>query len=148
VALDDVLRFMRLIWAIDHELERVSKRMQDTIGLTIPQRLSLRLIGQNPGILASQLASVLHLSRPTLTGIVQRLEDAGYIERTVDSHDSRRAGLTVTAKGRAANRRQHGTFEEAARRVLATITPAQRAAAGDVLTRLATELRIVGDGLA
>ena len=43
IPLDDVLRFMRLIWAVDHELERVSKRMEDRIGLTIPQRLSLLL---------------------------------------------------------------------------------------------------------
>ena len=84
IPLDDVLRFMRLIWAVDHELERVSKRMEDRIGLTIPQRLSLLLIGQNPGILASELAEVLHLHRGTLSGILRRLEHAGYIERIVD----------------------------------------------------------------
>jgi hypothetical protein len=28
IPLDDVLRFMRLILAIDHELERVSKQME------------------------------------------------------------------------------------------------------------------------
>jgi DNA-binding MarR family transcriptional regulator len=144
-ALDDVLRFMRLIWAVDHELERVSKRMESTIGLTIPQRLSLLLIGQNAGILASQLASVLHLHRGTLSGIVRRLEGAGYVERMVDPRDSRRAGLTLTAKGRAVNRRRQGTFEDAARRVLADTRPAERSAAEDVLIRLATELRAVGD---
>ena len=85
IPLDDVLRFMRLIWAIDHELERVSKRMEARIGLTIPQRLTLLLIGQNPGILASELAEVLHLHRGTLSGILRRLEHAGYIERTVDA---------------------------------------------------------------
>ncbi len=88
IPLDDVLRFMRLIWAVDHELERVSKRMEDRIGLTIPQRLSLLLIGQNPGILASELAEVLHLHRGTLSGILRRLEHAGYIERTVDVRDA------------------------------------------------------------
>jgi MarR family transcriptional regulator, organic hydroperoxide resistance regulator len=146
IPLDDVLRFMQSIWAIDHELERVSKRMEARIGLTIPQRLALLLIGRNPGILASELASVLHLHRGTLSGVVRRLEAAGYVERTVDTRDARRAGLTLTATGRAVNRRRAGTFEDAVRRVLGSIQPADRAAADHVLIRLGAELRAVGDG--
>ena len=146
IPLDDVLRFMRLIWAIDHELECVSKRMESRLGLTIPQRLSLLLIGRNPGILASELASVLHLHRGTLSGVVRRLEAAGYVERTVDARDARRAGLTLTASGRSVNRRRAGTFEDAVRRVLGSIDPAERSAAEHVLTRFSTELRAVGDG--
>jgi DNA-binding MarR family transcriptional regulator len=146
IPLDDVLRFMRLIWAIDHELERVSKRMETRIGLTVPQRLSLLLIGRNPGILASELASVLHLHRGTLSGVIRRLEAAGYVERTLDERDARRAGLSLTARGRAVNRRRAGTFEDAARRVLGSIEPAERAAAEQVLARLGAELRALGDG--
>src|SRR5688572_24616685 len=137
---------MRLIWAIDHELERVSKRMEARIGLTIPQRLTLLLIGRNPGILASELAAVLHLHRGTLSGVVRRLEAAGYVERTVDARDARRAGLTLTATGRTVNRRRAGTFEDAARRVLGSTQPGDRAAAEHVLARLGAELRTVGDG--
>jgi len=145
IPLDDVLRFMRLIWAIDHELERVSKRMETRVGLTIPQRLSLLLIGRNPGILASELASVLHLHRGTLSGVVRRLEAAGYVTRTVDAADARRAGLTLTAAGHCVNRRRAGTFEDAARRALAATLPAERAAAEHVLARLGSELRATGD---
>ena len=85
--LDDVLRFMRLIWAVDHELERVSKRMESRLGLTIPQRLSLLLIGRSPGILASELAAILHLHRGTLSGVLRRLEKGGYIERGFNDID-------------------------------------------------------------
>jgi MarR family transcriptional regulator, organic hydroperoxide resistance regulator len=145
IPLDDVLRFMRLIWAIDHELERVSKRMEARLGLTIPQRLSLLLIGRNPGILASELAAVLHLHRGTLSGVVRRLEAAGYVTRTVDASDARRAGLTLTAAGHKVNRRRAGTFEDAARRVLAATLPTERMAAEHVLARLGGELRAVGD---
>jgi DNA-binding MarR family transcriptional regulator len=146
IPLDDVLRFMRLIWAIDHELERVSKRMEARLGLTIPQRLALLLIGRNPGILASELASVLHLHRGTLSGVVRRLEAAGYVTRTVDAADARRAGLSLTAAGQRVNRRRAGTFEDAARRALAATLPAERAAAEHVLARLSSELRATGDG--
>jgi MarR family transcriptional regulator, organic hydroperoxide resistance regulator len=142
-ALDEVLRFMRLIWAIDHELERVSKRMETTVGLTIPQRLSLLLIGRNPGMLASELAAVLHLHRGTLSGIVRRLEASGYLQRTADRTDARRVGLTLTAAGRAINRRRRGTFESAVRRLLATTPPQDLSAAERVLTMLGSELRMV-----
>jgi DNA-binding MarR family transcriptional regulator len=143
IPLDDVLRFMRLIWAIDHELERVSKRMESRLGLTIPQRLSLLLIGRNPGILASELAAVLHLHRGTLSGVVRRLEAAGYVARTVDASDARRAGLTLTPAGQRVNRRRAGTFEDAVRRVLAATLSSERAAAEHVLARLGSELRSV-----
>ena len=145
IPLDDVLRFMRLIWAIDHELERVSKRMEARLGLTIPQRMSLLLIGRSPGILASELAAVLHLHRGTLSGVLRRLEAAGYITRTIDASDARRAGVTLTAAGRRVNRRPAGTFEDAVRRVLGSTLANERAAAEHVLARLAGELRVVGD---
>jgi len=147
-ALDEVLGFMRLIWAVDHQLERVSKRMEAQLGLTIPQRLSLLLIGQRPGILASELAAILHLHRGTLTGVVRRLEEAGYVSRQPDPGDARRAGLTLTAAGRAMNRRRAGTFEGAVRSTLAATTAADRAATARVLAALDAELRSASDGMA
>ena len=126
-------------------LQRVSKRMEARLGLTIPQRLSLLLIGRNPGILASELASVLHLHRGTLSGVVRRLETAGFVTRTVDASDARRAGLTLTPAGQRVNRHRAGTFEEAVRRVLSSTLPSERAAAEHVLTRLGGELRATGD---
>ena len=145
IPIDDVLHFMRLIWAIDHELERVSKRMEARLGLTIPQRMSLLLIGRSPGILASELADVLHLHRGTLSGVLRRLETAGYITRTIDATDARRAGLTLTTTGRRVNRRRAGTFEDAVRRVLVGTVASERGAAEHVLARLAGELRATGD---
>jgi len=139
-----VLRFMRLIWAIDHELERVSKRMETRLGLTIPQRMTLLLIGRSPGILASELAELLHLHRGTVSGIVRRLETAGYVSRVVDPSDGRRAGLRLTVAGRAINRRRAGTFEDAVRQLLTSLPAADLASAERVLARLGSELRAGG----
>jgi len=52
---------------------------------------------------------------------LRNLEAAGYVERTVDARDARRAGLTLTAAGRSVNRRRAGTFEDAVRRERAGI---------------------------
>ena len=58
-----VLEFIRLMWAVDHELQRVSKRMVSQIGLTAPQRLALRFIGLQPQLTLGELAAVLHRTR-------------------------------------------------------------------------------------
>jgi len=136
------LDFMRLIWAVDHQMERVSKRMETRIGLTIPQRMSLLLIGRDEDIGARELAQLLHLHPGTVSGIVGRLESAGLVIRTGDAADARRWRLTLSRKGRKVNQRRAGTFEAATRRAMAAVSAQQVAAAAHVLERLATELGV------
>jgi DNA-binding MarR family transcriptional regulator len=133
---------MRLIWAIEHQLERLSKQMERRIGLTIAQRMCLLLIGANPGILPSQLADILHLHRGTISGIVGRLAAGRLVRRVADASDARRAGLSITRRGMAVTRQRAGTFEAAARRTLAQATPHDCAGAVRVLVRLRHELGV------
>ena len=60
-ATDPVLEFIRRMWAVDHELQRVSKRMVRRIGLTAPQRLAVRFIGRHDGLTLGSLSALLHL---------------------------------------------------------------------------------------
>jgi DNA-binding MarR family transcriptional regulator len=140
---DPVLEFMQRMWAVDHELQRVSKRMEAAVGLTGPQRFALVAIGRQPGVAAGVLASHLHLHPGTLTGIIARLAAAGLIERTWDADDGRRMRLRLTAAGRAITRRRRGTVEAAVRSAMAASSRVEQAAARDVLTRLADALRVV-----
>jgi DNA-binding MarR family transcriptional regulator len=140
---DPVLQFMRLMWAVDHKLQSVSKRMTSRIGLTGPQRFAVRCIGRRPGLAAGELATLLHLDPGTVTGILKRLEEARMIAREQDASDGRRMRLTLTRAGRAMDRRSAGTVEGAIRRVLASASPGDLAAAGRVFRRLATELDAV-----
>jgi MarR family transcriptional regulator, organic hydroperoxide resistance regulator len=141
---DQVLQFMRLIWAIDHELERVSKRMETSHGLTIAQRMTLLLIGRNPGVSASDLAAQMYVHAGTMSGILKRLESGGFIARTSDARDGRRHVLTLTAAGVAANRQRHGTFESTVRALLRAAAPADVTATERVLSALAGRLRDSG----
>jgi DNA-binding MarR family transcriptional regulator len=145
-SLDPVLQFLRLMWAVDHKLQSVSKRMTMRIGLTGPQRFAVRCIGRRPGLAAGELATLLHLDPGTVTGILKRLEDARMIAREQDASDGRRMRLTLTRAGRAVDRRSAGTVEGAIRRVLAAASAADLAAAGRVFRRLASELDAVADG--
>jgi MarR family transcriptional regulator, organic hydroperoxide resistance regulator len=137
---EPVLEFIRLMWAVDHELQRVSKRMVSRMGLTAPQRLAVRFIGRHPGLTLGDLAGLLHLHAGTVTGIVKRLERAGLVTRERSTEDTRRVHLTLTAAGRELNRRRTGTVEAAVRRALAAMSEAQVTGASHVMERLAREL--------
>ena len=139
-ASDPVLDFMRLMWSVDHEMQRVSKRMMTRIGLTAPQRLAVRLIGQHPSLTLGTLAQLLHLHPGTVTGIVRRLEKARLVTRTRNDTDTRRVHLTLTAAGQRINRRRKGTVEAAVRRGLDNVSRQDRASASRVLLLLAKEL--------
>jgi DNA-binding MarR family transcriptional regulator len=140
IATDPVLDFMRLMWSVDHELNRVSKRMILRMGLTAPQRLAVRIVGSKPGLTLGQLADLLRLHPGTVTGIARRLVIAGLVTRTRGEHDTRRVHLTLTSAGQKINRRQKGTVEGAVRRGLGQVSPRDRIAAARVMAQLARDL--------
>jgi DNA-binding MarR family transcriptional regulator len=113
-----VLDFMRLIWSLDHALQKTSKGMRSRVGVTGPQRLAIRLIARFPGIPAGQLAELLYVHPSTLTGILKRLELQGLIRRRPDPRDGRRAFLGITEKGRQVDAAVSGTVEAAVQRVI------------------------------
>jgi DNA-binding MarR family transcriptional regulator len=139
---DPVLEFLRLMWAVDHELHRVSKRMIGRMGLTAPQRLAVRFIGRDPGLTPGHLAELLHLDPGTVTGIVKRLEQSGLISRVRGEGDTRRVHLTLTSAGRTLNRRRKGTVEAAVSQTLDGVPAADVGAASRVLQRLAANLAV------
>jgi DNA-binding MarR family transcriptional regulator len=139
-ALGKVLDFMRLIWALDHGLQSLSKRMQATLGLTGPQRVALRVLGRRPGISAGALADVLRLHPSTLTGILRRLEERGLVRRTHDPEDRRRVLLTLTPRGRKLDVPSPGTIEAVVARILAAIPEARLRPAADLLAAVAAAL--------
>jgi DNA-binding MarR family transcriptional regulator len=134
--LPDVLQFMQVLWGLSHGLERLSKRMATTLGITGPQRLTLRVIGLFPGISAGELAGVMHIHPSTLTGILQRLVQRGLVRRTSGRGDRRLAVLRLTSRGRAQNRNRRGTLEAAVTRALRESSSAERLAATRLLARV------------
>jgi DNA-binding MarR family transcriptional regulator len=68
----------------------------------------LRALADRDGISQRDLAVVLHLSRPTVTTMLQRLEQNGLIERWDDEVDQRLTRIRLTEKGR----RQSETVKE------------------------------------
>jgi DNA-binding MarR family transcriptional regulator len=138
--LGGTLELMRLVWAVDQALQKASKRMEATIGLTGPQRLVLRLLGRFPGLAMGRLAELMLVHPSTVTGIVKRLQARGLVERRVDGRDRRRAFLYVTRKGAAWSVDKAGTVEAAVARVLSSTAPAKERHVRTFLAALAAAL--------
>jgi DNA-binding MarR family transcriptional regulator len=139
-SLGEVLEFMRLVWAMHHGLQSTSKRMAVQLGVTGPQRLVVRLVGRRPGISAGELADLLRVHPSTLTGVLRRLEERGFVARKADPGDRRRAVLTLTAAGRGIDSQRGGTVEAAVRRVIERTSEGDLEATRRMLTLLAHEL--------
>jgi DNA-binding MarR family transcriptional regulator len=115
---------MQLLWAIVHELQKMSKRMAADFGVTGPQRLVLRVVGLLPGASPGTLARTLHVHPSTMTGILQRLTRQRLLTRSPHANDRRRSVLHLTAKGRRVNAAGRGTVESAVSAALRRIGPA------------------------
>lgn len=139
-ALGTALDFMRLLWSVDHGLDRRSKRMEAELGVTGVQRMVIRLIGRFPDVSAGRLAELLHVHPSTLTGVLKRLTDRGFIGREKDPHDARRSKFVLLPEGQRIDATQAGTVEAATRRALARIPPEAIDAARTVLSAVAEEL--------
>jgi len=134
------LDFMRLLWALDHDLQRRSKRMEVELGVTGLQRIVIRLIGRFPAVTAGRLAELVHVHPSTLTGVLKRVVDRGYVARDRDPDDARIAHFVLTAEGGKIDGSQAGTVEAAVRRALARLPEERVDAAREVLAAVAEEL--------
>jgi len=143
--LDPVLDFLSLLWRIEHGLQRASKRMESTVGVTGPQRLVLRIVGQYPDLSAGELAHIIHLHPSTVTGILHRLTSRRLLARQKDVADSRRVRLRLKAPAERLTRASNGTVERAVAEALSRLQPSVVTHAQEVLDALAASLETLND---
>jgi len=115
----DALQFLQRLLHLTHAIQVRSRRMMHKLGVTSPQRVAVRIIGQVPGISPREIATRLGLHPSTLTGVLARLARDGLIDRRPDPSDGRRSQLWLTRSGRKIDREHRGTVEAAVERALA-----------------------------
>jgi DNA-binding MarR family transcriptional regulator len=91
-----VAALRRIIRAVDLH----SRHLVHEVGLTWPQLATLRAAERLGACSIGALARAVHLGQPTITGIVQRLERAGYVQRSPHAQDGRSVNITITPTGR------------------------------------------------
>src|SRR5919201_2747278 len=90
-------------WALMHELFHASRRrflaVASEFELSPPQVRALGVLEPDRPVPMSELAEALHCDNSNVTGIVDRLEDRGLVERRSATHDRRVKMLAVTTRG-------------------------------------------------
>ena len=81
-----------------HALRKAFDRLAVGLGVTRAQWKVLFKLTRTPGLRQVELADMLDLEPITLCRIVDRLEEAGLVERSRDPEDRRAWRLHVTAK--------------------------------------------------
>jgi DNA-binding MarR family transcriptional regulator len=76
-----------------------SRRLLEEHGLTGPQLASLQTLRELGPIQPGVLAKRVHLSGPTVTGILNRLEDRGLVQRMRGGTDRRKVEVVITDTG-------------------------------------------------
>ncbi|HEY8610865.1 MAG TPA: MarR family transcriptional regulator [Roseomonas sp.] len=107
--------------------------------LTSVQFGALYAIQANPGVDATRLSALIAFDRSTLGGVLERLEAKGWIVREHSAGDRRAKLLRLTASGEALLRQVEAPVRRVQERLLAPLSPADRATFVRLLAQL-TEL--------
>ncbi len=93
-------RFIFLIGQARHRLmTRLDQAMIEAAGITAAQSGALYYLEKHDGCLLTELSRALGLDKSAITGLVDRLENKGLVERKPSSSDRRAIGLFLTGKG-------------------------------------------------
>jgi DNA-binding MarR family transcriptional regulator len=119
----EVLRSLRRIF---HAVDRHSRRLARLHGLTEPQALCLAAIARVDRVNPGQLARTISLSPPTVTGILDRLERRGLIERGRTARDKRQVVVCLTDTGHQILANSPPPLQERFTRRMAALPPARQ----------------------
>ena len=122
----------RIVRSIDVHSRALSREYE----LTWPQLAALRELERIGKCPVGQLASEMFIGAPTITGIVDRLEQGGLVERLREKGDRRKVMVALTDDGRRLLSRKPSLLNERVRGKLADLPDRQQKQLLDTLKRL------------
>jgi len=81
-----------------------------------------------------------HLSHPTVSGLLSRLEQKGFIELRTDTEDRRCKRIYILPKGEECHELMHRTIQENERRIVSGFTPEEQEQFAALLHRAITNM--------
>ncbi|WFU14114.1 MarR family transcriptional regulator [Bradyrhizobium sp. CB3481] len=88
------------IYSANLAFGRAYKKGLDELGLTYPQWIAIVALWEQDGQTVSELGARMFLESNTLTPILKKLEQAGYLCRQRDPEDERQVRISLTDAGR------------------------------------------------
>ncbi|MCB2225515.1 MAG: MarR family transcriptional regulator [Desulfarculaceae bacterium] len=107
-------------------------------GLTNLQYVILEMLWARPGASAAELGKELTIDKATLSGAVERMSEAGWLEKRPDPDDGRMVRLYASDKADELCEDLVGLRQEANQELLAGLSDEERLLLGRLLKDLAT----------
>lgn len=89
------------LYAASNAMTRLYRDKLEPLGLTYPQYLVMLVLWEQDGMTVKSIGERLHLDSGTLTPMLKRMEQAGFVERRRDTADERQVAIYLTASGEA-----------------------------------------------
>lgn len=109
---DPLFEFALSVKAVQRELERWTNEALRPLGITAAQADALVVIGQAEPVSLKDLGDLLIAEAGHPSRLVDRLVEAGLVERRASGDDRRRVELSLTAKGRRLAKRVTAAREQ------------------------------------
>lgn len=137
-----------LLRGLTVQLRLLNRQVSDRLGLQDVDLECLDLISRTGPLTPSALARAADLHPATVTGVADRLEDAGWIRRERVPADRRAVHLVADPDRAAEVRRVYMPLREAVAAICAGFDPAQLEVIAAFLARVGAAGRAVTDDLA
>jgi DNA-binding MarR family transcriptional regulator len=139
----------RLVYLMNvgqRRLQRFSQARAAAGGVTAAQAGLLFYLGTHDGALMSEAAAALDLGAPGMSGLADRTEKAGLIERRADEADRRVSRLWLTEAGRLARQRSKSRMKDLNEILTDGFTEAEIDVVARWLTSLQTKFPVADEG--
>lgn len=98
LCLDEQLCFA--VYTASRALTRAYGPLLEPLGITYPQYLTLLVLWEDDGLSVKRLGERLALDSGTLTPLLKRLEQQGYVTRKRSTEDERVVNVFLTSEGK------------------------------------------------
>jgi MarR family transcriptional regulator for hemolysin len=112
------------------------------IGITRPQWRVLARLNREPGLKQASLAELLEVEPISLSRMIDRLQDAGMVERRSDPHDRRAWCLHLTEKAAPVVTQMQALADELHRDMMSGMGAAAHDQLAELLTRTRDNLQL------
>jgi DNA-binding MarR family transcriptional regulator len=135
----DTVQILDAIRRIVQALRVASREADRRFGMSAAQLFVVQRLAEGGAASLNDLAARTLTHQSSVSVVVQRLVDAGLVERSPSPRDGRRVVLELTAKGRALARRLPQAAQDRLIDAVETLSPAERRVLADLLARVAAE---------
>lgn len=113
--------FQEVMKLFKHSISKIFEEMN--LGITPPQGMVMAILSKEKTMKITELSSKLHLSNSTVSGIIDRLEKQGMVERKRSDEDRRVVHVSVSPDFEGLHQNLHKRLEENIGAILNKGTP-------------------------